>query len=151
LSPPSTTSCSEEHRTAEKESIELEGLRSEVDLGAISLPEEIKQFLATSHTDAVDMVTPVGSAKKAKKKRKRIQCPEGIDKKYWHQRHRLFSLFDEGIQMDPEGWYSVTPESIAMHIAERCRCDVIVDAFCGVGGNAIQFAFTCNHVVGEGK
>jgi trimethylguanosine synthase len=30
-----------------------------------------------------------------------------------------------------------------MHIAERCRADTIVDAFCGSGGNAIQFAFTC--------
>lgn len=42
-----------------------------------------------------------------------------------------------------EGWFSVTPEKIAEHIADRCRCDVIVDAFCGVGGNTIQFAFTC--------
>ncbi len=42
-----------------------------------------------------------------------------------------------------EGWFSVTPEKIAEHIAERCRCDVIVDSFCGVGGNTIQFAFTC--------
>ena len=24
---------------------------------------------------------------------------------------------------------------------------MIVDGFCGVGGNAIQFAFTCNHVI----
>jgi uncharacterized protein (DUF3084 family) len=39
-----------------------------------------------------------------------------------------------------EGWFSVTPEKIAEHIADRCRCDLIVDAFCGVGGNAIQFA-----------
>lgn len=46
-----------------------------------------------------------------------------------------------------EGWYSVTPEEIAVHIAERCRCDVIIDAFCGAGGNAIQFAHTCNHVI----
>jgi hypothetical protein len=30
-----------------------------------------------------------------------------------------------------------------MHIAERCRADTIIDAFCGSGGNAIQFAFTC--------
>ena len=42
-----------------------------------------------------------------------------------------------------EGWFSVTPEKIAEHIAERCRCDLIVDAFCGVGGNAIQFAAVC--------
>lgn len=49
--------------------------------------------------------------------------------------------------MDRESWFSVTPERIAEHIAERCRCDVIVDGFCGVGGNAIQFAFTCSHVI----
>ncbi|EDO39303.1 predicted protein [Nematostella vectensis] len=67
--------------------------------------------------------------------------------KYWAQRYRLFSRFDEGIKMDKEGWYSVTPERIAEHIAERCRCDLIVDAFCGVGGNAIQFAFTCERVI----
>ncbi|SCV71263.1 BQ2448_2851 [Microbotryum intermedium] len=68
-------------------------------------------------------------------------------KKYWFQRYRLFSLFDEGVQMDREGWFSVTPEKIAQQIAERCRCNVIVDAFCGVGGNAIQFAFTCEKVI----
>ena len=66
--------------------------------------------------------------------------------------------------MDREGWYSVTPENIALQIAERCtaplsraivplgadslhawagRSGVILDAFCGVGGNATQFAFTC--------
>lgn len=45
--------------------------------------------------------------------------------------------------MDETGWFSVTPESIACHIAERCQSDTILDAFCGVGGNAIQFAMTC--------
>ncbi|KAG9305785.1 hypothetical protein G9A89_001073 [Geosiphon pyriformis] len=68
-------------------------------------------------------------------------------KKYWNQRYALFSLFDSGILMDAEGWYSVTPESIAQQIAERCRCNIIIDAFCGVGGNAIQFAKTCNRVI----
>lgn len=67
--------------------------------------------------------------------------------KYWYQRYRLFSRFDDGIKMDKEGWFSVTPERIAQHIAERCRCDLIIDAFCGVGGNAIQFAFTCERVI----
>ena len=42
-----------------------------------------------------------------------------------------------------ESWFSVTPEKIAEHVAERCQCDVIVDAFCGAGGNTIQFAFQC--------
>ncbi|GAA5904193.1 hypothetical protein JCM5296_005524 [Sporobolomyces johnsonii] len=72
--------------------------------------------------------------------------PDELDK-YWAQRYRLFSLFDEGCQMDREGWFSVTPENIAVQIAERCRSSVIVDAFCGVGGNAIQFAFTCERVI----
>ncbi|XP_070555121.1 uncharacterized protein [Ptychodera flava] len=70
----------------------------------------------------------------------------GIEK-YWAQRYRLFSKYDQGIQMDIEGWYSVTPEKIAEHIAMRCQCDLIVDGFCGVGGNAIQFAFTCERVI----
>ena len=58
--------------------------------------------------------------------------------KYWKQRFRFFSKFDDGIQLDKESWFSVTPEAIASHIAERCQCDIIVDAFCGVGGNTIQ-------------
>jgi hypothetical protein len=41
------------------------------------------------------------------------------------------------------GWYSVTPEAIAQHLAHRMKCDLIIDAFAGVGGNAIQFALTC--------
>lgn len=65
-------------------------------------------------------------------------CP--ID---YAQRKRLFSLYSKGCLLDEEGWYSVTPENIANQIAERCRCDTIVDAFCGVGGNTIAFAKTC--------
>ncbi|KAG8235795.1 hypothetical protein J437_LFUL015834 [Ladona fulva] len=60
-------------------------------------------------------------------------------RKYWQRRYHLFSNYDL------ESWFSVTPEKVAEHIAERCRSDVIVDAFCGAGGNAIQFAFTCCH------
>lgn len=104
-------------------------------------------------------------------------CGDGIinpfDKKevadkYWAQRHRFFSRFDEGIQLDPESWFSVTPEKIADHIANRLvqvQFDdslsttasstftsatvksaearqglVVLDVFCGCGGNAIAFA-----------
>ncbi|RZF39452.1 hypothetical protein LSTR_LSTR000973 [Laodelphax striatellus] len=67
--------------------------------------------------------------------------------KYWQQRYRLFSRFDAGIRLDAESWYSVTPEKVAAHIAERCRCDLAVDAFCGAGGNTIQLAFTCERVI----
>ena len=40
-----------------------------------------------------------------------------INDKYWVQRRRLFSRFDRGVQLDAEGWYSVTPEIIADHVA----------------------------------
>lgn len=74
--------------------------------------------------------------------------------KYYHQRYDYFKLFDSGIQIDEEGWYSVTPEAIADHIAQEAlsivktvgdsdfknKQTVILDAFCGVGGNTIQFA-----------
>jgi len=68
-------------------------------------------------------------------------------RKYWVQRYMLFSKYDEGILIDRVGWFSVTPEVLAGYIAERCCCDLIIDAFAGVGGNAIQFAFTCERVI----
>ncbi|KZV66461.1 S-adenosyl-L-methionine-dependent methyltransferase [Peniophora sp. CONT] len=68
-------------------------------------------------------------------------------RKYFAQRTRLFSRYDEGCLLDEEGWYSVTPEAIADQIAERCRCGTVLDAFCGVGGNAIAFAKTCERVI----
>lgn len=33
----------------------------------------------------------------------------------------MFSKYDQGVAIDAEGWYSVTPEVIAHHIAEQCR------------------------------
>lgn len=42
-----------------------------------------------------------------------------------------------------EGWYSVTPERIASHIADRVvimKDSIVLDGFAGVGGNCIQFA-----------
>lgn len=60
--------------------------------------------------------------------------------KYWCQRYSLFSRFDSGIKMDEEGWFFVTPESIAIHHATRCNGGIVIDSFTGVGGNAIQLA-----------
>ncbi|KAH9163306.1 S-adenosyl-L-methionine-dependent methyltransferase [Lactarius sanguifluus] len=74
------------------------------------------------------------------------QVPTHLQK-YFAQRNRYFSRYDEGCLLDEEGWYSVTPEAIATQIADRCRCDVVLDAFCGVGGNAIAFARTCEREV----
>ncbi|XP_075978713.1 trimethylguanosine synthase 1 [Anticarsia gemmatalis] len=67
--------------------------------------------------------------------------------KYWKKRHSLFHRFDEGIQLDRESWFSVTPESVAAHIASKYAYDVVLDAFCGAGGNTIQFANTAQKVI----
>jgi len=67
------------------------------------------------------------------------------NKRYWDQRHILWTRYEEGIRMDMEGWYSVTPEIIANYTAARMADTlgpnaVVIDAMTGVGGNAIQFA-----------
>jgi trimethylguanosine synthase len=82
--------------------------------------------------------------------------------KYWRQRRRLFSKYDAGIRLDEQGWYSVTPEQIADHVASRLQellasstrgrpgektTAVVLDAFCGCGGNAIAFAKLPNVIV----
>ena len=40
--------------------------------------------------------------------------------KYWVQRYMLFSRYDDGVLLDREGWFSVTPEVLATHLAARC-------------------------------
>ncbi|KAK4318478.1 hypothetical protein Pmani_010520 [Petrolisthes manimaculis] len=80
------------------------------------------------------------------KEEKPSHLPEKLHK-YWAQRHRFFVKYDEGIKLDNDSWFSVTPEVIALHQASRCESDVVVDAFCGAGGNAIQLARTCSQVI----
>ncbi|XP_073010794.1 uncharacterized protein [Typha latifolia] len=84
-----------------------------------------------------------------RKKRKRSPRESNpLIAKYWRQRYSLFSLYDRGIRMDDEGWFSVTPEAIAAaHAARAAATDLVVDCFAGVGGNAIQFAARGCYVV----
>ncbi|XP_043544305.1 trimethylguanosine synthase isoform X2 [Chiloscyllium plagiosum] len=126
------------------------------------VPLDVPDFLlhATDVTERDDELQTTKNVRKDKKRRKKkkkvIDIPPDIVAvpeltKYWVQRYRLFSRFDEGIKLDQEGWFSVTPEKIAEHIANRVmqssQCDIIVDAFCGVGGNSIQFALTGKRVI----
>ncbi|XP_053414389.1 trimethylguanosine synthase [Nycticebus coucang] len=135
------------------------GLETEINEGAslgATVPE--KEDCVTPDTaDSLQAETEVGRKKKKKTKNRRVNglppeiasVPELV--KYWAQRYRLFSRFDDGIKLDREGWFSVTPEKIAEHIAGRIsqsfKCEVVVDAFCGVGGNTIQFALTGKRVI----
>ena len=62
---------------------------------------------------------------------------------YYIQRFYFFSLYDKGIQMDQESWYSVTPEEISEYIASiipNSNNSIILDAFCGCGGNTISLS-----------
>lgn len=68
-------------------------------------------------------------------------CPFGPSlQKYWDQRYEYFSKFDEGIQIDAEGLYSVIPEEVGAYQASLVRSTTVLDGFAGVGGSAIAFA-----------
>ncbi|EPB87649.1 hypothetical protein HMPREF1544_05532 [Mucor circinelloides 1006PhL] len=128
-------------------------------------PEEIPISRAVMRNDPYSgYLAPNGrKTKRQKTKKQRIMEPSTVYnnvvvlynqdtmpkdmQKYYFQRYAYFSKFDQGILMDKEGWFSVTPEKIARHIALRCQSDIIIDAFCGCGGNSIQFAFTCERVI----
>lgn len=83
--------------------------------------------------------------------------------KYWRQAYSMFSRYDDGIWMTDQAWYEVTHESIAQyvlqilhdpssnfgskiaeHISNTAPEDksIIIDPFCGVGGNSIAFALS---------
>jgi hypothetical protein len=55
------------------------------------------------------------------------------------RQRRLFSLWHQGVQVDEEGLYSLTPEALALEVASDCSGRVL-DATCGVGGLAIALA-----------
>jgi hypothetical protein len=70
-----------------------------------------------------------------------------VHDKYWDQRYRIFSLYDKGIQLDPESWYSITYECIGNYLVERCleiakiknlgEIKAVIDGFSGCGGITI--------------
>lgn len=72
---------------------------------------------------------------------------------YYNQRHFLFSKFDEGVLLNNAQWFSTTPELVAEQVAQHLWSRfpdptlVVVDAFGGAGGNAIQLAHYYNHVI----
>uniref|UniRef100_A0A8C6YCQ3 Trimethylguanosine synthase n=1 Tax=Naja naja TaxID=35670 RepID=A0A8C6YCQ3_NAJNA len=149
--------------TQELDSIEEKGKKKligegeEVPLGRELIPLDIPDYLQMETEGETNTMKKKKNKKMQKRKNRNMKClPHKIADdpeltKYWAQRYRLFSRFDEGIQLDREGWFSVTPEKIAQHIADRVKLsfdsDIIIDAFCGVGGNAIQFALAAKRVI----
>ncbi|CAD8061648.1 unnamed protein product [Paramecium primaurelia] len=72
-----------------------------------------------------------------------IDIPKQIQK-FYRKRFFLFKKFNEGIQLDEESWYSVIPEEMSIHIANKLKASSpdsdVIDGFCGSGGLAIQLA-----------
>ncbi|KAM3427521.1 hypothetical protein MY4824_009385 [Beauveria thailandica] len=67
--------------------------------------------------------------------------------KYFSQRYSIFSYYDDGICMTDDAWFGVTPEPIANEIAAEMKSvpkkkKILIDLFCGAGGNTIAFALT---------
>ncbi|KAF1383253.1 hypothetical protein PFLUV_G00129810 [Perca fluviatilis] len=147
--------------TVDSERMEEEEEEEEEDQPGRRLPSlEIPDFLISDTPEGNSELSMKNGKKPKNKKSKRARkqpvpaemTAEPELAKYWAQRYRLFSRFDEGIRLDREGWFSVTPERIAEHIALRVEhsfpdSQLVIDAFCGVGGNAIQFALTGKRVL----
>ncbi|XP_043260752.1 trimethylguanosine synthase [Colletes gigas] len=143
-----STKCVSENQFSVKDKEKIDASITDMDIDEKYNYNEIQNMKLSDE----DSVKKTQKKKRRKQSKRNISLPAEIDidktlMKYWLKRYRLFSKFDQGIKMDHESWFSVTPEKIAEHIAQRCKCDVIIDAFCGVGGNAIQFAFTCERVL----
>lgn len=158
------TTKEDTNKDGSKEEEKVESNENQVDKGFVT-PTKKKSLQTFVH---ITRAKSANSAKKVKKSDSFIDLPNGdcgdgivnpfpkdeVDDKYWAQRKRFFSKFDDGIKLDKESWYSVTPEAIANHIAQRVgneivqskkdedkkRGAVVLDTFCGCGGNAIGFA-----------
>ncbi|XP_076685428.1 trimethylguanosine synthase 1 isoform X2 [Andrena cerasifolii] len=143
-----STKCMSENQFPEIEDEKFEASNTDMEVDEKYNHNEMQSMKLSDE----DSGKKIQKRKRRKQSKRNISLPVEIvnDKaltKYWLKRYRLFSKFDRGIKLDRESWFSVTPQKVAEHIAERCKCDTIIDAFCGAGGNAIQFAVTCERVI----
>lgn len=74
------------------------------------------------------------------------ELPPPVER-YWVARYSLFSRWSQGVCLNEKSLFSVTPEILAQHHAHMFQgAGVVLDAFCGCGGNAIQLALAGNQV-----
>ena len=55
---------------------------------------------------------------------------------------RNLNIFEKKIKIDSESWEFMNPEKVSNYLAKRCHLggsEIILDAFCGIGLNSIQF------------
>ncbi len=71
-------------------------------------------------------------------------CPLGDHLQHYWDR---LSKQEREMEFDEEGLFSLTPQKVALEIADNTAGNIIVDAFCGVGGSAIGFALRGKKVI----
>lgn len=47
--------------------------------------------------------------------------------RYYQQRHKIFSRYDEGVWMTEESWFGVTPEPVAKYASKSTRTRDLVN------------------------
>jgi hypothetical protein len=126
------------HRETEEElyDIDVDNYTRHRELGLFYLVKELGRAVFVKFTQ-VNLKLSQGLFAKGQKG----QPPADVDRevlKFYKKRYTLFERYDEGCLLDREGWFSVTPQCIASHTAERLAFPRVVDCFSGVGGNTIQ-------------
>ncbi|KAJ0121284.1 RNA cap guanine-N2 methyltransferase [Diaporthe amygdali] len=128
-------------------------------VGSSGSPTRLEKNLNGNQYLSSKYGSPAGIMKPADRLRLTKECkhyssydemPENL-KKYWYQRNTLWQYDDYDIRMTDAAWFGVTPEPIAVEIANELaakhdqrghRPSVIIDLFAGAGGNTIQFALS---------
>ena len=107
----------------------------------------ISKLQLIDFNDNFDLLFEKGKNNFSKDEKKDENLSSVPDITFWYQRYYYYSKFDEGIKMDNESWYSVTPEIIAEYTAKLAnKNSIIIEGFCGSGGNVIQFSKYCKKV-----
>ena len=147
----------------DENSVALEGLclnSGEFEKQLVEMEDEIETMKKMGLPAALG---PAKSKAKAKSKRKESQTEKTMKtpvkkqktevsakslQRFKQRKLLLFSKWsefdDHKILIDDQMYYSITPEEIAEKIAIHCKnkadYTILLDGFCGVGGNLIQFA-----------
>ncbi|CEO98129.1 Trimethylguanosine synthase [Plasmodiophora brassicae] len=165
LTDPTTTAISY-HNAAARLAARSGNLFSRDEIELAATRDKIRRARDTSANESKVAVGTAGSRPVGDRRRNaagdrsdhRVHDDVDVTKYYVH-RYDLFSLYDRGVVLDRESWYSVCPESIALHIARTTFSAVqgargslrsklvAVEGFCGAGGNAIALAFDFDHVI----
>jgi len=105
-------------------------------------PPTASQFLSfaggTDMASSTNLRASVGSSKSVKKEPQKDSLLTSLRKTFFSKQKE---------SQKEEECPGMIPENIARHIANRLKTDILIDALCGHGGTAIQFAKHCDFVL----